>query len=178
LTGILITTIMTTSTRRATMMEQERPSELTSYVEQWGMLFEQLGATRMMGKVLGWLLICDPPGQTARQIADAIGASISSISIATRALTQAAMIERVGVPGERSARFRVRPGMWSRLIKVRMGHLATMRELADEGLRLLDSPDAGRALRLREIQSYGEFIDRELPALLARWEEEWKGGKS
>jgi DNA-binding transcriptional regulator GbsR (MarR family) len=157
------------------MADHEEHSELMQYVEQWGMLLEQLGATRMMGKVLGWLLVSDPPEQTAKEIADAVGASISSVSTVTRALTQSAFAERVGIPGERSAHFRVRPGMWSQLIRRRMGHLAAMRRLADEGMTLAPSKNWERTLRLREIRSYCDFIEKELPSLLARWEAKWEG---
>ncbi len=156
------------------MMDDRQQSELARYVEQWGMLFEQLGATRVMGKVLGWLLVCDPPHQAAAEIADAVGASISSVSTATRALAQSAFVERIGMPGERSAHFQIRPGMWSQLIRARMGHLAAMRKLAEEGVRLVPPGREERTLRLREVRSYCDFIDRELPALLERWEKQWK----
>ena len=155
-------------------MSPKKQGDPTLYVEQWGMLFEVLGASRVMGKILGWLLICDPPEQTARQIADAVGMSIASISTATRSLTQASMIERVRVRGERSARFRIRPGMWAELLKRRMGYASSMGELAEKGQGFLDPKDKSTALRLREIQSYCRFIEREMPALLARWEEQWK----
>jgi DNA-binding transcriptional regulator GbsR (MarR family) len=156
------------------MIDQEKPSELMRYIEEWGMLFEQLGATRVMGKILGWLLVCDPPHQTAAELADAVGASISSVSTATRALAQSAFVERIGIPGERSVHFRIRPGMWSQMIRRRMGYLTAMRRLADEGTKLIPPGDEASTLRLREIRSYCDFIDRELPALLDRWEKQWK----
>ncbi len=156
------------------MADHPEQSALTYYIEQWGMLFEQLGATRVMGKILGWLLVCDPPHQTAAEIAGAISASISSVSTATRALAQSAFVERIGMPGERSIHFQVRPGMWSQLIRTRMRHLTAMRRLAEEGMRLVASERKERTLRLREIRSYCDFIDSELPALLERWERQWK----
>ena len=64
-------------------MERE---DLQDYLERWGMLFERLGATRMMGKVLAWLLVCDPPEQPAGSIARAVGASAGSVSTTTRTL--------------------------------------------------------------------------------------------
>jgi hypothetical protein len=160
------------------MSNDATKSELMPYVEQWGMLFEALGATRMMGRVMGWLLVCEPPDQTARQIADAIGASISSVSTATRALARSAFIERVGVHGDRSVHFRVKPGMWTQLINARMQHFGMMCELAEEGLGLLPDSDTRNTARLREIESCCSFMERELPSLLARWEKEWKGEKS
>jgi len=156
-------------------VERERTTaELRDYVERWGMLFEFLGATRMMGKMLGWLLVCDPPEQSASDIAKAVGASAGTVSTTTRALLQAAMIERIGIPGKRSAHFRVRPGMWADLLKKRMEYVQTMGQLAEQGLELVSGPEDDATLRLREIRSYCRFIESQLPALLARWEKEWE----
>ncbi len=157
------------------VVEGERTNaELKDYVERWGMLFEFLGGTRMMGKILGWLLVCDPPEQSASDIARAVGASAGTVSTTTRALLQAAMIERIGVPGKRSAYFRVRPGMWADLLKRRMEYGRTMGQLAEEGLGLISGSDDDAALRLREIGSYCRFVESELPVFVARWEKEWE----
>ena len=160
------------------MAEESIDTDRMQYIEQWGELFEQLGATRIMGRILGWLLICNPPHQTGREFADAIGMSIASISTATRTLAQAAMIERIRIRGKRSTHFRIRPGMWTQLLKKRLAHTATMRELAQEGLTLLPSSGEESSLRLREIHSYCTFIERELSALVARWEEQWRKERS
>lgn len=145
-----------------------------NYLERWGMLFEVLGATRMMGRVMAWMLICDPPEQTAADIAGALGASAGSISTTTRALTQAGFIERIGIPRERSAHFRVRSGMWGQLLRRRMSYIASMRDLVDEGLELGAERDEKSKLRLRELRSYCSFIERELPDFVSRWEREWE----
>ncbi len=156
-------------------MERKRiTAELRDHIERWGILFEFLGGTRMMGKILGWLLVCDPPEQSASDIAKAVGASAGTVSTTTRALLQAAMIERIGIPGKRSAYFRVRPGMWADLLKKRMENGQTMGQLAEQGLSLVSGPDDDATLRLREIRSYCRFIESQLPALLTRWEKEWE----
>ena len=148
--------------------------DLQGYLERWGMLFELLGATRMMGRVLGWLLVCDPPEQSAGDIAQAVGASAGSVSTTTRALTQAGMVERLGIPGERSAHFRVRSGVWGQLLRKRMSYIVSMRDLVEEGLELGAGEKEDSTLRLRELGSYCSFIERELPAFIARWEKDWK----
>jgi len=148
--------------------------DLQGYLERWGMLFELLGATRMMGKILGWLLVSDPPEQSAGEIAQAVGASAGSVSTTTRALTQSGMVERLGIPGERSAYFRVRSGVWGQLLRKRMSYIVSMRDLVDEGLEFSAGEKEDSTLRLRELGSYCSFIERELPAFVARWEKEWE----
>ncbi len=156
------------------LMKKQAPQErITDYIESWGMVVESLGGTRMMGKILGWLIICDPPEQSAADIALAVQASAGTVSTTTRTLVQAAMIEKVGLPGKRSAYFRVKPGMWAQLMKARMARMHVMGQLADDGLELSPGPDGEPNDRLREIGSYVRFIEREFPALLDRWVEEW-----
>ncbi len=160
------------------MSRQKRPSEAGPYLEKWGLLFEQLGATRMSGRILGWLLICDPPEQTAKEIAAAVGASLASISTATRFLIQLGMIERVGIPGVRSAHLRLRPGIWAQMMRMRLTRIALMGDLAEEGFAHLQRRDASGSRRLREIGSYCRFIEKEFPPLLARWERQWSKERS
>ncbi len=148
--------------------------DLQGYLERWGMLFELLGATRMMGRILAWLLISDPPEQSAGDIAQAVGASAGSVSTTTRALTQSGMVERLGIPGERSAHFRVRSGVWGQLLRKRMSYIVSMRDLVEEGLELSAGEKEDSTLRLRELGSYCTFIERELPGFIARWERDWK----
>ncbi len=148
--------------------------DLQGYLERWGMLFELLGATRMMGRVLGWLLVCDPPEQSAGDIAQAVGASAGSVSTTTRALTQTGMVERLGIPGERSAHFRVRSGVWGQLLRKRMSYIVSMRDLVEEGLEVGAGEKEDSTLRLRELGSYCSFIEKELPTFIARWEKDWE----
>lgn len=44
----------------------------SEFVERFGLMFERLGSNRTLGRVIGWLAICDPPEQTAAGIRDAL----------------------------------------------------------------------------------------------------------
>jgi len=152
------------------MVRRRDPTDLMQYLERWGELYENLGSTRVFGRIMGWLLVSDPPEQTAKVIAGAIGMSLASVSTATRTLVQAGMVERVRVPGERSAHFRLGSSFWVRLLERRMQLTAAMRGLADEGLRFFPPGDREGTHRLRELSSYCAFAEKEFPAMVARWE--------
>jgi DNA-binding transcriptional regulator GbsR (MarR family) len=63
------------------------------FIEELGMQFElEAAAPRMLGRVLGWLLVCDPPEQSAAELAERLQASKGSISTATRLLLRMGMI--------------------------------------------------------------------------------------
>ena len=45
------------------------------FVEEVALVFEEIGLIRMAGRILGWLLISNPPYQSADELAEALQAS-------------------------------------------------------------------------------------------------------
>ncbi|HUB75340.1 MAG TPA: transcriptional regulator [Solirubrobacteraceae bacterium] len=142
------------------------------FVEQLGMQFElEAGAPRMVGRVFGWLLVCDPPEQSAAELAQALQASRGSISTATRVLMRLGLIERGRARGERFDRFRAHPEAWDEHLW-REDQFSAPRRVIAAGLEALaDEPPARRA-RLQELDSIYAWWERRLPALREEYEAE------
>lgn len=140
------------------------------YVERVAVLFEESGLQRMAGRLLAWLLICDPPDQTAGDLEVALQASKGSISTNLRVLLTAQLIERVNRPSERRDRYRIRDGAWSRAVQGRMSQIAVFREAFADGLALLADADATRRERLIDTHDLYEWLEEEMPAFWQRWE--------
>ena len=149
-----------------------RARDLLFHVEEWGLLFEQSGLPRMAGRVLGWLLVCDPAEQTAARIGDALSASKGSISTMTRLLERFGVVERVGLPGDRLTYFRVAPGALTTMMEDKLRFVAAWKELAGRGLALLEKSPRERSRRLRAVHDFYAFLEREFPALIRRWRKE------
>lgn len=144
------------------------------YVEQIALFFEGQGLPRMTGRVLGWLLVCEPAVQSSQDIAAALGASKGSISTSTRMLVAAGLVVKVGVPGERGSFFTIHADSWSRLLQAKIAGITAFRRLADQGIELLGH-DADRAERLRQIRDFYAFMEEEFPVLFERWEQRRRG---
>lgn len=153
-------------------MRGDMDEDRERYVEDFGLFFEQFGLTRMVGRVLGLLLISDPPERSAEELAGALRASRGSISSATRSLVQLGLVQRLSRPGERRDYFRVRPGAWNELMRQEMASITTLRRMAEQGLDIMnsDNPEARRGLE--EMRDFYAYWERELPAVLERWERE------
>jgi len=158
-------------------MNDERQVEKKQFVEEVGISFEQTGLPRMAGRLLGWLLICDPPHQTTGELAEALLASKGSISTTTRLLIRIGLIERLSLPGVRHDYFRLKSGAWHQLIKESLVQIIAMRQLAEHGLELLEGETHVNRQWLEEMRDMYIFFEREFPALLERWEQQRKGGK-
>jgi DNA-binding MarR family transcriptional regulator len=155
------------------MADSKPDKKLRQYVEDVALAFEAMGLPRMMGRVFGWLLIADPPEQTFAELTEALGASKGSISTATRGLIQGKLIERASIPGQRRDIYRVRQGGWAEILRQRQSMTTQMRLLAERGLALLDDAAPERKKYLAEMHSLYAFFEREMPALIDRWEKEF-----
>ncbi len=145
-------------------------SDLHEYVESFGLYWEEAGLPRMAGRILSWLLICDPPHQTMHELTEALQASKSSISTGTRMLIQMGLIERLSLPGQRRDHFRVLPDSWSHIMEEKAKRQFTeLRRLSERGLDLLDGASPARRQRLEEMRDYYVFMEREFPLILDHW---------
>lgn len=156
-------------------MNDERQLEEKRFVEEVGMVFEQTGLPRMAGRILGWLIISDPPHQSTDQLTQALMASRGSISTVTRLLIQIGLIERLSLPGVRHDYFRLRSDASQRMIRRGLeDEIKMVRQFAERGLELLADKTPVTRKWLEEMHEVYAFLEREFPALLERWEEEHK----
>jgi hypothetical protein len=127
------------------------------------------GMSPMSGRVLGWLMICDPPEQTAADLAEVLKASRSAISTAIATLEPLNLVERSRAAGERVDRIRLHPLAFTRSMEQpeEYGELA---DLARQGRALFGDSEPGRIARLAEIGAFAEFLGERMPQLRQEWE--------
>ncbi|MDP8205978.1 MAG: hypothetical protein P9L92_04885 [Candidatus Electryonea clarkiae] len=106
------------------------------------LFWEDLGLPRIAGRIFGWLLVCNPSHLSASELAELTGASKGSISSMTRLLSQARLIERAVIPGERRVYWQMRDGGMSEIVQQRMLVINNFIEIANEGLYIFrDEPE-------------------------------------
>lgn len=155
-------------------MNDKRQMEERYFVEEVGMYFEQTGLPRMAGRILGRLIISDPPHQSPSGLAEALLASKGSISTMTRLLTEIGLIERFSLPGVRRDYFRIRPGAWHHLLAQRLDQLRAWRQIAERALELVEGKAVLTREWLEEVRDMYAFFEQELPVLVERWEQKHK----
>jgi DNA-binding MarR family transcriptional regulator len=127
------------------------------------------GMAPMVGRLLGYLAVCEPRAQSIGELADALLASRSAISGAVNTLENLALIRRSRAAGERMDRVHI--DLTSpRAMGFDVSEYQEQGELAREGLSLLeDAPPERRAI-LMEHAAFADFLVEQLPRL----EQEWK----
>jgi len=139
------------------------------FVEEIGHLFQEIGAAPMMGRILGRLLLCDPPEQSLTELSEYLGASKGSISTTARQMHQSGLIHKVPKPGDRSHYYRLHDDAFAVVSQARMTYTKLVREKAEEGLALVaDKPPELRA-RLENMVDFYRFFEAEMPQLIERW---------
>jgi DNA-binding transcriptional ArsR family regulator len=90
-----------------------------------------LGLPRSVARALAWLTVCEPPSQTAGQLAGALGLSAGSISAAVATLTGSGLVTRHTVPGDRRTYYRIRPDAWATVLAGRLAVVSRLKRHAE-----------------------------------------------
>ena len=130
----------------------------------------RFGMAPMVGRLIGYLAVCDPREQTISELADALLASRSAIAGAVSTLETLGLIQRSRAAGERMDRVRIDMSS-SHAMGFDPSEYQEQGELAREGLALLaDAPPRRRAILL-EWAAFADFLVVRLPVLEKEWKE-------
>ena len=145
------------------------PREEAAFIEETAILYETLGLPRIAGRIIGRLLICDPPHQSLSELGASLKASKASISMMTRFLLQIGIVKRVSLPGERRDYVTIPLGWHDQIMAQQTERTRKIRQLAEHGLQVLTGAPPARRQRLEEMRDLYAFFEREMPALLDLW---------
>jgi DNA-binding transcriptional regulator GbsR (MarR family) len=123
----------------------------------------------MVGRLIGYLAVCDPREQSIGELADALLASRSAIAGAVNSLETLGLIQRSRAAGERMDRVRIDMSS-SHAMGFDASEQREAGDLAREGLRLLADAPPERRARLLEWAAFADFLVERMPVL----EQEWK----
>ncbi|GBE63811.1 hypothetical protein MFM001_02730 [Mycobacterium sp. MFM001] len=133
-------------------------AEEAEFVDRIGLFFESMGGPRTMGRVYGWLMICEPLHQSLAELATELSVSKASVSTVARQLQAAGMIERLP-SASREHRYRVTPGGFTQVLTVQFSLMQPGVHAADFGLKLLGEDRAEQRELLQDFRDFCEFCN-------------------
>lgn len=139
-------------------MDGMSPDE-AEFVNRIGLFFEMLGAPRTMGRIYGWLMICDPPRQSLTELTRALEVSKASISTVIRPMQEGGLVERLPA-STRQHHYRLAPGGFTRVMQVQLARMRAGVHAAEFGLATLGDGRAEQRERLEEFRDFCEFTER------------------
>jgi DNA-binding transcriptional regulator GbsR (MarR family) len=143
-------------------------------VEQMGQMLAASGMPRVAGRIWAYLLICEPPQQSAADLAESLHASRGAISGAVRILETAGLVRRTSRRGDRKEYFHVPPGSIVSVLNARLPVTTAWRRMAEHGLELLADRTPEQRARMQELRDVYAFMEQELPSMLERFLEQRK----
>ncbi len=150
-------------------MCRQMTQEQDAFVDAMGQFLASYGMTPMAGRLWGYLLICDPPEQTAEEIARALHASRGSISGTVRLLEPIGFLRRTRRRGDRREYLSAPPGTFRTFVESAGTVYRNLRLIIEQGMDAIRDEPAERGLRLEEAHEFVHYVERELPAVLDRF---------
>ena len=140
------------------------------FIERFAAVLSQAGIPLMPARVFVALLTADAPRLTADDIAGILQVSPAAVSGAVRYLLPLGLVTRETEPGSRRYWYRMPADVWHEVVRLRDQMMMRWSQTLRDGVDLLglDSP-AGQ--RMSESIMYFDFVQKELPMVLSRWEE-------
>ena len=140
------------------------------YIERFASVMVAAGMPAMPSRVFVALLITDSGRLTAAGLAAELQISPAAVSGAVRYLIQLGLVHKERMPGSRRDYYRLPDDVWNNMLKLRDQVMVRWTALIREGINLVGvRTPAGQ--RLAEHAAFFEFVSKELPEVLARWDE-------
>jgi DNA-binding transcriptional regulator GbsR (MarR family) len=139
------------------------------YIEEFGLLFDQMGVTRMAGRVFGYLIVSDEEAVSFNQIKDALQASKGSISGTLKQLRQMGMIEALSLPGDRKTYFRISNIQIGDILKSRIKQFTQFAEILERGIELKAKEDKTHHW-LSEASTFYNWAGDQIEEIIDQWD--------
>jgi DNA-binding transcriptional regulator GbsR (MarR family) len=124
------------------------------FIETMGLLTEEQGMARIMGRIFGLLLLADRPLSLA-DIADALGVSRASVSTDARRLLERGLLVRTSEPGDRRDFYELAPDFVRRAMRSHMERMHALQSALADARDGLDTSEQVHA-RLSEFAAVFE----------------------
>ncbi|MCU0446392.1 MAG: hypothetical protein MUE85_15905 [Microscillaceae bacterium] len=146
-------------------------AKIKEQVEKIGVVCDKDGFPPLAGRLLGFLMLAEPPHKTFDEMVDFLQASKSAVSNTLKFLEAQKMVDYITFAGDRKRYFRMNVEGWGQVVGQRLDFLVNMQEKVKEvlAIRTTDHPEFNQGLHNIYLL-YQTFID-ELPRIIQKWEE-------
>lgn len=160
---------------RQPQQAQEAPeprdaAAVRQFVQRFASLLADAGMPPMPARIFVALLAADTSSLTADELAGLLQVSPAAVSGGVRYLVQVGLVSRETEPGSRRHVYRMPDNVWHEVLRERDRIMMRWADVMRDGAEVLGAATpAGE--RLTESAMYFDFVSKELPAVLDRWED-------
>lgn len=146
------------------------PAAVRQFIERFASLLADSGMPRMPARIFVALLTADTSSLTADELAGLLQVSPAAVSGGVRYLVQVGLVSRETEAGSRRHVYRMPGNVWHEVLRVRDRIMMRWADTMRDGADVFGAGTPAGEGRLAESAMYFDFVSKELPALLDRWE--------
>jgi DNA-binding transcriptional regulator GbsR (MarR family) len=147
-----------------------RKQSIETFIEDSGLLFEEMGATRMAGRIYGYMLVADSETVSFNELTDAMQASKSSISSNVRTLIRIGYIRITTLPGDRKTYYALNHDV--NLAEIMSSRLKLIKGIIDQNataMELRKDKTDKPSVWLRKTTDFYQWVLDEMPGFLKQY---------
>lgn len=137
-------------------------------VENFGILLEAEGYSRIAGRLFGFLLLA-PDAVSLDDLAMELEVTKASVSTNIRLLEERGIVERIGVPGDRRDYYRIGDDILARSVEHRVAKIQRFRDAVGAARTTLSISDKRVKHRLAAIDEAYSHLAEYMTGALVSW---------
>jgi predicted transcriptional regulator len=111
-----------------------------AWAERAGSYFAAtFGLAPVTARLLAWLMVCEPAGQSGSDLAVALQVSRASVTTGLRLAQAAGLVTRRTRPGDRTVYYLIDDKAWHEVVHRRIASMATFAEIAGDAIAHLEA---------------------------------------
>ncbi|MHA6249973.1 GbsR/MarR family transcriptional regulator [Pontibacter sp. CAU 1760] len=152
-------------------MDIQLDDKRKALIEKIGIAHEEKGFQPVAGRIIGLLYVSPRPELTFDEIRESLNISKSATSTALNLLMHIGRVDYTTFPGDRKRYFRIKLSNWREVIYEETERMVKISHVLQEVIELRKG-DATSTFNcnIEEFTSFLQFMYKEFPALLQRWE--------
>ena len=147
--------------------------DMLKFIEDIALYYENFGIPRIAGRMFGLFLVTTEP-LSAEQVAEALAASLSSVSTNIRVIMANGWVEKITRPGDRTTYYRFSPTAWASVMERRRQGIAPLKALASRLNATLPTDHPAHA-QLEGMVEWTDMLMQHYDTLIAAWKERQSG---
>jgi DNA-binding transcriptional regulator GbsR (MarR family) len=134
-------------------------------------MWEKMGATRISGKILGYLLVCDKELVSFQELVDELKVSKASVSTNLKVLEQIEFIQPVSISGDRKTYYRATPVNMVQIFERRLKLITVMLDIMKKGQKLKENRNDSASHFLTEAIDFYSWFEKNIPEFFKQYKQ-------
>ena len=147
-------------------------------IEKFGVYYKKTGHQPMVGRLMAYLMLAEPPQKTFEEIVEFLVSSKSAVSNTLNMLMYMGIVDYVKITGDRKRYFRLNQNAWNTMFEAQIQELSNLRGLVQEILNLRSDQYPELNQEISDFNSLLQLYEMEFPDILNQWKQKIKNRKS